>query len=134
MADQHASQDGNQFPAMLGHSGTAGTAETRKVVVDDDGSFGIASLHGVVKARAVAIGTVPTLIPGTASPLANRKAFIFYNSGTATVYIGGSTVAAGTSGFPVGTADYSPPIDLGQAALYGICSTAGGTISLLEVS
>ena len=31
MAKQYASQDQNQFPALLGHSGTAGTAETVRI-------------------------------------------------------------------------------------------------------
>jgi len=41
MSDQYAIQDPNRFPALLGHSGTAGTAETRRVVAGDDGSLKI---------------------------------------------------------------------------------------------
>lgn len=37
MSNQNAKQDDNQFHALLGHSGTSGTAETRRIVV---GPFG----------------------------------------------------------------------------------------------
>lgn len=39
MAKQQAIQDENQFPALLAHSGTAGTAETRRVVVNEFGGL-----------------------------------------------------------------------------------------------
>lgn len=39
MANQNAIQDDNQVFALTGHSGTAGTAEVRRVVVNPDGSF-----------------------------------------------------------------------------------------------
>lgn len=39
MANQWAIQDQNQFPALIGHSGTAGTAETRRVVIDTSGAI-----------------------------------------------------------------------------------------------
>lgn len=42
MANQNAIQDDNQFPALIGHSGTAGTAETRRIVVDANGAINIA--------------------------------------------------------------------------------------------
>lgn len=39
MANQNAKQDENQIFALIGHSGTAGTAETRRVVVSPEGEF-----------------------------------------------------------------------------------------------
>ena len=39
MANENARQDGNQFPALSAHSGTAGTAETRRVVAEDGALF-----------------------------------------------------------------------------------------------
>lgn len=39
MANQNAIQDDNHFPALIGHSGTAGTAETRRIITDGDGSI-----------------------------------------------------------------------------------------------
>lgn len=179
MADQYSIQDQNQFPALLGHSGTANNAETRRIVVTDAGAVSVdlvsgdtinigtinvgsvaitsgtitsvsnlakgtitrleggtvstsqIPLSGVPKATSLAVGTTATAIPTT--PLASRKSVIMYNSGTAVIYLGGTAVTT-SSGLPVGTADYSPSIDLGTAVIYGRCSTAGGTIRILEVS
>lgn len=39
MAKQQAIQDENQFPALLGHSGTAGTAETVRIVANQFGGL-----------------------------------------------------------------------------------------------
>lgn len=39
MAKQWSIQDQNQFPALIGHSGTAGTADTKRVVVDNLGAI-----------------------------------------------------------------------------------------------
>ena len=39
MSDQNARQDQNQFPAMIAHSGTAGTAETIRVLADSSGKL-----------------------------------------------------------------------------------------------
>jgi len=38
------------------------------------------------------------------------------------------------TGLPLGTADYSPSMDLGTTVLYGIADTVGGTAIVLEVS
>lgn len=162
MADQYAIQDQNQFPALLGHSGTSNTAETRRIVVTDAGAINVSGdtigtitsisnlakgtitrveggtintnllpLSGVPKATSLAVGTTATAIPTT--PLASRKSCIMYNSGTATIYLGGTEVTT-SIGLPVGTADYSPSMDLGTTVIYGICSTAGGTVRILEIS
>lgn len=149
MADQYAIQDQNQFPALLGHSGTSNAAETRRIVVSDTGAVSIQGtvgvsalsggtvdvdllpLGGVVLTTSLAVGTTATAIP--TAVLSSRKSCIVYNDGTATIYLGGSAVTT-SSGLPVGTADYSPSFDLGTTILYGICSTAGGTARILEVS
>ena len=92
-------------------------------------------LGGVVLSTSVAIGTTATAIP--ASALASRKSLIGYNSGTATVYLGGTGVTSGTAttmGIPVGTGAWMPGIDLGTTILYGIGATVGGTINVMEVS
>ena len=36
--DQNARQDQNKFPALIAHSGTAGTAETIRVVATNEGA------------------------------------------------------------------------------------------------
>jgi hypothetical protein len=44
VSNQNARQDDNQFPALIVHSGTAGTAETRRLVGDSSGNLGVTSL------------------------------------------------------------------------------------------
>lgn len=39
MADQQAIQDDNRVPALIAHTGTAGTSETRRVVADTSGAM-----------------------------------------------------------------------------------------------
>lgn len=88
-------------------------------------------LAGVVHGTSVAIGTTATAIP--ASPLASRKSIIFYNLGTSRIWLTGSG-GIGSTGIPVGTADYSPAIDVGTSVIYGVADTAGGTVTTFEVS
>ena len=149
--EYNAAQDANRFPALIGHSGTAGTAEIRRVVVTDAGAISVdivsgesinigtveigtvdvRPLSGVVLSTTVGIGTTATTIPGTA--LTSRKSCILYNNGTTSVYLGGTGVTT-TTGLLVGTADYSPSLDLGTTILYGIAGTVGGTVNILEIS
>lgn len=135
MPNQTAIQDQNYFPALTGHTGTADTANTVRIVAGVDGGLSVTGLHGVPLVTAV---TIPTSAGGTALPLstlANRKSWIAYNSGTVTVWIGGTGVtASNTGGLPIGTGEFSPAIDLGTAVIYGIAASAGGTLTLLEVS
>src|SRR3990167_10605301 len=151
MANEYSLQDPNQIHTMMGASGTAGTAETRRVIVTDAGAVSVdivsgesinigtvnigtvevKPLRGVVLSTTVGVGTTATAIPGTA--LTDRKSCILYNMGTVSVWLGGSSVTT-TTGLPVGTADYSPSLDLGTTILYGIASTVGGTVNILEIS
>lgn len=48
MANQNAIQDDNQVFALTGHSGTAGTAEVIRVVVNPDGSFNTSVASGSI--------------------------------------------------------------------------------------
>jgi hypothetical protein len=57
MSNQYAKQDQNKFPALLGHSGTADTAETRRIVVDD---YGGVKVGGTINSKPLA-----TYIDGT---------------------------------------------------------------------
>lgn len=47
MANQNAKQDQNHFPALIAHTGTAGTAETVRIVADTSGAI---STFGTVSA------------------------------------------------------------------------------------
>jgi hypothetical protein len=129
-----ALQDPNKVSALLGHTdpGTSGT--TQRIVAGLDGGMTVTGLHGVplVTAVTIANGTA-TALP--AITLSRRKAWIAYNSGTTSVWIGGAGItASNTGGIPVGTSDFSPAIDLGTAVIYGIAASNGGTLTVLEVS
>jgi len=69
MANQFAKQDQNQFPALIAHTGTAGTAETVRLT-SSDGALNV-DLVGtepvVVQIGTVSVGTLNTL--GTVSKL-----------------------------------------------------------------
>lgn len=135
MADQPAIQDPNRFPALIAHSGTADTADTQRVVAGADGGIYITGLHGVALTTGVAVGTASggTALPPTT--LANRKSMIFYNSGTAKVWFGGTEVGTvDTAGMPLGTTEWSPAFDFGTAVMYARAGIAGGTVTVLEVS
>ena len=120
----------------LGTADTSGTSQPLPASVDaQTGGWNMVRLGaaGVVLSSAVAVANgTATAIPATA--LANRKALIFYNSGTTTVYWGGSGVTGAGNGLPVGTAAYSSPIAMGAGTLYAIASAAGGTVIVGEVS
>lgn len=134
MADQYAIQDQNQFPALIAHTGTANTAETIRGVFGADGGFLLTGLHGVVLTTTVSVANgTATALPGTT--LTNRKTFTCFNSGTAKCWLGGTGVTASdVGGIPVGTQEYSPAVDMGTAIIYGIAGTAGGTLTVFEVS
>lgn len=159
MSNQDAIQDENKVYALIAHSGTADTAETRRVVTDTSGNLmvniaagetinvgtltlgtidilklgtvAVVPLGGAVLSSSVAVGSTATAIPTT--PLTSRKSLILYNSGTSRISLGGIGVTT-TTGLPLGTADYSPSIDLGTTVLYGIADTAGGTVIAMEAS
>jgi len=61
MADQEAKQDGNKFPALIAHTGTAGTAETERVT-STDGALNVDIVSGEIVAS---LGTVKVLEAGS---------------------------------------------------------------------
>lgn len=93
---------------------------------------------GPVKSTVVSVGNgVATALP--ASIIANRKAVIVQadTGNTLAIYIGGSTVTAGsgaaTGGYSL-TAGQSLPVDLGAGALYAIAAGVGQKAIVLEFS
>jgi len=65
VADQNARQDQNQFPALIAHSGTAGTAETVRIVATTAGAVSVDVVSGEIIAS---LGTVSLLEKGTITP------------------------------------------------------------------
>lgn len=68
MANQWAIQDDNQFPALIAHTGVAGTAETVRVVADTDGNLMVNLAAGeeinigtVILGTITAIGSIGTV-------------------------------------------------------------------------
>jgi hypothetical protein len=85
--------------------------------------------NGAIRPTAVSVGGTPTLLPTTA--LANRERLIVYNNGSATVYLGGSTVTTST-GLPVlpgaaWTLDCGP-----DQAVYAIAQAGTQNVRVLE--
>jgi hypothetical protein len=74
MANQNAIQDDNQFPALTGHTGTAGTAETRRIVVNSKGGIDV-SPSGLI--------TSPYDTVTVAYPNGTTEVYSFYDGGTA---------------------------------------------------
>lgn len=71
MANQNAIQDDDQVYALIAHSGTAGTAETQRVVADSTGAV-MVNIGGTEPIELVAgtITSVANLVKGTITALA----------------------------------------------------------------
>jgi len=100
---QYAIQDENQFPALLGHSGTTGTAEIRRIVVTDEGAVKVDLVSGdtinigTINVGTVSVsGTVP--VSGTVSTSPSLYALKTDDSSSGTTYVGEATTGSlGTS-------------------------------------
>lgn len=110
MANQTSYQDENQNPTIIGVSGTAGTAEVRRVVVTDEGAIKV----DLVSGDTINIGTVSV---GTVSL-----------SGTSPVSIIGGTINLGTV---TGTVDIKP---LNGAVLTTAVGVANGTATAIPTT
>ena len=81
-----------------------------------------------LKSTAVSVGTTATRLDtadDTGDALAGES-LVFYNNGTATIYVGGSDVST-ANGCPVAASSWSPSFDLSTGdAVYG--RVASGTV------
>ena len=92
MADQHARQDGNQFPAQLLHTGTAGTSETVRATGQASGAANIHVTGGTVVSSAsleLNSGTITTIQNGTQQTLGTVGVL---NAGSVSVISGTSEI------------------------------------------
>ena len=130
VADQNARQDQNQFPALIAHSGTAGTAETVRVVATAAGAITFDQVETTgFNGGTVAVGTAPIELTFTG---VTQGVMITADHANGTmVYIGGSAVsqtgsAAITSLWP----GESLSMDLNDASspIYAVGGTAGQKI------
>ena len=90
MANQQAIQDDNQSYALIAHSGTAGTAETVRVVADSAGNLGVNIVSGEIIAS---LGTVDVLkagsvvvTAGTIAALTNGSSYFKLSDENGTAY------------------------------------------------
>ena len=86
-----------------------------------------------IKQSITSITTTATAIPATA--LSGRKSLIIKNLGTATLYIGSSTVTADTAatgGFTLAQNDFFQA-DIGaDTVLYGIVASGSQNVAIIE--
>ena len=78
---QWATQDKNQFPAMIGHAGTAGTADLRRVVVGDAGDVHVTD----VTANALVPSPYNNVIINYTDSTKGTISSVVFKLGTATV-------------------------------------------------
>ncbi len=89
MANQDARQDRNQHFALLGHSNTSGTAETRKIVATSGGALTMDSVETTgFNGGSVSVGTAEVEITFTGTVQGLMVQADHDNSNT--VYIGGT--------------------------------------------
>ncbi len=127
MAGQDAEQDRNDFPALLGHSGTAGTAETRRIVVTSTGAITTDQVEVTdFNGGTVSVGTAAVELTFTG---VTQSIMITSDFGNGTiVYLGGSAVTqAGANAITFLQPDQSVTIGLNDdsAALYAVGGTTG---------
>lgn len=92
---------------------------------------GISGLSQAVKNSAVSVVAAATALPAVA--LVARRHIIVYNNGTATIYVGTSTVTVLT-GMPI-VEGASLHLDLSDdVTLYGIAAAGAHDVRLLEIA
>ena len=127
MADQHARQDGNHFPALIAHTGTAGTAETIRVTANSDGSLKTNPVETTgFNGGTVSIGTAAVELTFTGVTQGILITADQENSNV--VYVGASNIAVdGANALTRLDAGDVLSVDLNDAssALYAIGGTTG---------
>lgn len=103
MAVQNAAQDYNQFPALLLHTGTAGTAETIRAIADSDGNLMVNIAAGEsINIGTLNLGTIDLLKAGSVVVTigtTTSQAYYTITDGTTTtdvIYIGKGTPGSNT--------------------------------------
>lgn len=97
-------------------------------------NFNLNPLRGIVHSTSTTVSTNLTQLPGY-GVLTNRRSVIFFNnSGSTTVYIGGSDVTA-NNGLPVLAQSYSPAIDSGPLQRwYGVTTSGSADMRCIEIA
>lgn len=139
MADQYAIQDQNNFPALLGHSGTAGTAETVRILsnngtlVTSSGNFTggtideVTSIAGTVTVNDIsgAVGTtVVEQVTGTTTTGSLADIAQIHDAGT----------VAALPDLPGGTVDLVTSVSEVANLAKGTISVVEGTVTVNDIS
>lgn len=146
MADQNARQDENKIPALIAHLGTAGTAETVRVVASDAGALRVDLVSGdTINIGTMTVGTIDNVVDGTLSKVSSVTEVSNLASGTISEITNGSiivtagTITTAASDIPGGTIDVLSALTTGSvvvtagtvdATLTGDLS--GGTVDLVS--
>lgn len=83
-----------------------------------------------VKSTAVTVADTATRLDTTAEQW-DSSSLLFYNIGSVTVYLGGSGVTT-SNGVPVAAGAWSPAVNSGKDAIYGIVATGTCEVRVLE--
>ncbi len=146
---QNAIQDENRFPALIAHTGTAGTADTVRVVADSNGNLGVninyASSAGNTVLTTNVLGTAGSAVWGTIIAPTGAGTNIYLTSASVSVFDGTvdcgiSTNVAGSTGagvivrgmFPSGqgiTQTFNPVIKIGTNGTLAYFLNSAGTVS-----
>jgi len=133
---QDAAQDNNQVYALTAHTGTAGTAETIRVVADASGHLiaGGTTIVDIAEVTAFNGGTVAVGTAAVALTFTGITQAIMITADHANgtmVYVGGSTVAqSGSSALTSLWPGESVSMDLndGTSALYAVGGTTNQVV------
>lgn len=107
MANQDAAHDSNKWPAMIAHTGTAGTAETVRVVASTDGALRVDLVSGdTINIGTMTVGTVDMLKAGTISKVEAGSISVIagtINTGTIDLLKAGTITALANGTIGAGT-------------------------------
>lgn len=107
MSNQNALQDDDKFPALIAHSGTAGTSITQRVVADADGNLMVNIAAGEeINIGTLSLGTIDMLTAGTVTKLEGGSIAVTAGTGIVTngsIVVTNGTIGAGTMAVSAGT-------------------------------
>jgi len=149
MANEYSLQDANQNHSLIVASGTAGTAETRRLIGDENGlwvnvragtiNIGTAIVNEqeatAYEGGTVAIGTTAVELTFTGATQAIQITSANANSGT--IYIGASNItSAGANAIDELVAGQSLSIDFndGTSPIYAVSTTEGQKVYKLALT
>lgn len=106
------------------YTGNEGTRD----LFNGDPMYALTIKH-VLKNTAITVGTTPTALPS--SNLAGRMSIVIYNNGSATVYIGNSTVST-SNGYPIAAGGQLFISIEEEVTIYCVVASATADVRILE--